>query len=299
MRCRTTAGFTLLEMLLVIFLTTLVMTSAVAFYVQIHRASERAVAQSLEGRRAAVLLDHVARDLQGAYLIKKPDEVDPADHPWVFLAERRYGDGADRLLFASRSHVPTGEQSHASDLEMVAYVLEPDVGEGYRLVRWTSPVLPEQPSRAFPRADDRGAALLADGLSAFSVRLQSDTGEWATEWDSTTLIESSELPVAAEVQLAWLPERPELGIRPRSYQRNVVLPLDAVDLKALVEGRAPGGDGEEDEEDGDCTTVQECLDQNPEILSGFEGTIDIEPFLDQCVRDVPVPGIEFAVAACP
>ena len=82
-----TAAFTLIEMLASIFLTSIVISVAVGFYINLSRATEAATLRLRESRHAATILDRVARDLQSALLLVKPADMDPLEHPWIFLAE--------------------------------------------------------------------------------------------------------------------------------------------------------------------------------------------------------------------
>jgi prepilin-type N-terminal cleavage/methylation domain-containing protein len=179
------AGFTLLEMLFVVLVSGIVLTFAANFYVDLSAASSAALASSVELRRATSVLDRVARDLEGATLVKKPESLDPLEHPWLFLAEGRGSDGADRLRFQARNHRPRPGAGHESDLVDMAYWLAPSETPGsLDLLRWTSAQPPQVPlDRNFPRRDDPGVELLASGIALFAVRLQDADGAWQSAWD--------------------------------------------------------------------------------------------------------------------
>jgi type II secretory pathway component PulJ len=290
-RHRAGLAFTLIEMLAVMLLTALVFIAAATYYLALARASNAATEATRDERRGIVAVDRIARDLQEAMLVRKPDAVDPLAHPWLFLAEARGGgDGADRLKFATRSHLPRASALHESDLAVVAYFLAPAAdGEGSDLLRWSSPRLPPGLDRSFPSADDARAHHLVDGVAAFSVRLLSEQGEWQREWDSSTLLHSSDLPVAAEIRLTLRPAE-EQGRELPPFVRHVVIPLRPLDLEALLaeaqrdEGRSP------DEEDGECVTVEQCVARNPQVFQLLLATSpDLAAVIDsiagQCFRD--------------
>ena len=143
--------------------------------------------------------------------------------------------------------------------------------------------------------------MLASEVAAFGVRLQDDSGAWVDAWDSSTVVRSGALPIAAEVSVALLPEHPdpeELAPEPPvPFHRSVLLALRPLDLEETL-GEEKDGDGEEEGEDLACVTVNECasrnqalvdqhLSQNPqlaEILQSIGG---------QCWKDhaasLPVP----------
>ncbi|MEN8184604.1 MAG: hypothetical protein ABFS46_18940, partial [Myxococcota bacterium] len=104
-------------------------------------------------------------------------------------------------------------------------------------------------------------------------RFLTDDGEWVASFDSSQLAQSGQLPVAAEVELAFLEQDPEgEWVAGPAYQRRVLMPLRPFDLQAEVEEAAAlaGGQGEEEEESeesggsndgpGGAGTYQACID---------------------------------------
>ena len=301
-------GFTLIEMLMVVLFTGLVLSFAASFYLDISAASRAALARTLDVRRATSALDRVARDLEAAVLVKKPEALDPLAHPWVFLAEASgRGAGADRIKFQARNHRPRAALGHESDLVVIAYWLAPaEDGEALELLRWTSPQLPESLDRGFPRRDDPGVEVLASHVAGFGVRLQDGAGAWGDAWDSSTVAHASELPIAAEVSLALLPEEPpadELAIEPPpiAYSRPVLLALRPLDLEKALGGEDAAEDGEGEDEDLACVSVSECVSRNQAAVDQYLGSVpnrsEIEGIIssigDQCWKDhaasLPVP----------
>jgi prepilin-type N-terminal cleavage/methylation domain-containing protein len=275
-------GFTLIEVLAVLFLTALVLGVALDFFVDLSNESAHATESTRELRRATTLVDRIAMDLERTLLVKKPKETDPLAHPWVFLAEPNISeDGSDRILFMERAEPPRGDETLASDLAMVAYTLEPhaDGTTGYALHRWTSPQLPDRLVREFPRADDPDSLVLADGISYFALRFYGEAGEWLERWDSSQLVESSELPLAVEIRVALVPTTPAdllVAAEPTIYSRVVLLPMRPLDMEALKDPTKAAG-GEEGEED-DGLTVADCVDFT---LIGSDpstaGSVDVPP----------------------
>jgi type II secretory pathway component PulJ len=300
----------LIEVLAVVGLVSLVLLVAIDFYLDLSRSTWEAAERTRTTRRAVAILDRVARDLERAYLLKKPPETDPLEWPWVFLAEG--GDstlGAERVKLVSRGHRPASVAALESDVEVVAWVVEETETGGRALFRWSSPQLPEGLDRSFPRGEDEGALLVADGLASFGIRLLSEEGEWKGSWDSSTLAESSQLPTAIDVTLEFADGGDGAeDAEGRSYQRQVLLPLRPLDLETLM---APGGvigflaraareaneedengedrDEEEDEDDfasrGDdeeeddenCTTIRECLARHPEATAAYQEELGVDP----------------------
>jgi type II secretory pathway pseudopilin PulG len=289
-------GFTLLEMLMVVLFTGIVLTFAASFYIDLSNASRDALAESVDLRRATTVLDRVARDLESAALVKKPDALDPLEHPWLFLAEGRGSDGAERLRFQARNHRPRMGAQHESDRVEIAYWLaESEDGEGFDLLRWSSARPPVPPlDRNFPRRDDPGVERLASRVALFAVRLQDEDGAWQSAWDSWSPAQSSQLPIAAEVSVALLPEeqvedenlaQPE----PELFMRPVVFALDPLDLEQAL-GAESGDDQDEEEDDLACVTVAECVSRNQAVVDGYLAqNPDLQGILasiaDQCWKD--------------
>jgi hypothetical protein len=135
------------------------------------------------------------------------------------------------------------------------------------------------------------------------VRLQDQDGAWQSAWDSWSPAQSSLLPIAAEVQLALLPEQPSEDEtvpqpEPELLTRPVVFALDPLDLEKILAGE-PDKEGEEDEEDElACLTVAECVSRNQAAVDGYlaqnpELQGILASIADQCWKDhagnVPVP----------
>jgi len=255
------AAFTLIEVLAVVLLTAIVLGVALAFYVDLSRASVRAADGTRGLRRATAVLDRVARDFERVVLVAKPAEMDPLDHPWIFFGEaRRGGTGADRLKFVTRGHVPRSSAARESDLEVVGYsVRDAEDGAGVELLRFSSPRLPDGLDREVPDDEEEGAALLADGLAGFGVTFIDELGESLSAWDSSALVQSSQLPAAVEIEVAFAdPDDPEA--EPATFRRRVVLPLRPLDLEELLDPNslAGGGTGGEEEEEGEEDGVSDA-----------------------------------------
>ena len=288
------AGFTLLEMLAVIFLMSIVLFVAIDFYLDLSLASNAATDRTRSARRAVVLLDRVARDLEGAVLLKKPEDVDPMEFPWLFVADSESSDaGANRVKFVRRGHHPNAASARESDLEIVAWIAVPDEnGDGEIEVRRSSwSQLPESLDRSFPTIEN--SDLVAGGLASFGIKFMGEAGGWTGRWDSTTLAGSSELPIAAEIEVSFRTGPGAEDIE-GPYVRSVLLPLRPIDLEeqraaaggpAGANPRDQDGDGKDDEtgepvapvdqtanpdqaqnEEGDGQkTVQNCLSAHPEL----------------------------------
>jgi type II secretory pathway component PulJ len=278
-----TAAFTLIEVLAVVLLTALVLGIALDFYVDLSRAGNRAADHTRGVRRATAILDRMARDFEAAVLVRKPDDVDPLAHPWVFLAESEYSStGADHIKFVTRNHRPRSTGSHESDLAVVSYTVQRSEDDALELRRWSSPRLPEGLDRSFPSDSDDAAALLADGIASFGVALVDEAGGRSTRWDSSQLVESSELPMAVEIEVAMLSDD---GSEPVPYRRRVLIPVRPLDLEALLDPEGAGAVGEDDDEAGadDEEQVADGRDGRAAGAAGGEPELESVPTVAYCI----------------
>ena len=296
-------GFTLIEVLAAIFLTSVIIAFAVGFYINISDSSSRATKIMREGIRATAILNRVSRDLDGVALMVKPEESDPLDHPWYFVAESDMAyDCSDRVKFISRSNIPSSGSSHTSDLIQIAYQILVEEDESLSLYRWTAPSLPESYEPSFPRMDDDRNFIVAEGLSSVSFRFLTADAEWVETWDSTQLERSGQLPLAIEVDLTLLPENEEeedLEFMERQdlrrYVRQINLRQKPIDLEAMklakAEAEASGmalGGGRVSEEEGIDT-------DGDGIPDAFPGDENFEDDGEAKADMTPTPG---SVAEC-
>jgi prepilin-type N-terminal cleavage/methylation domain-containing protein len=271
------AGFTLIEVMAVVFLTAIVFGVALNFYVDLSNQSQHASDVTREIRRATSLLDRVSMDFERTLLAKKPDDMDPLANPWLFLGESRgLGEGSDRVKFVTRRAPDARSVAAVSDITMVSYALYPDdVNGDYQLIRWSQPHLPDGLDRDFPLPDDPDSQLMADGVREFGIRFLGEDGEWVDEWDSSQMLDSSELPGAVEIEVALAPADPETpDDRIARYRRRVLLPVRPLDLTTLLDPVAYAAlDGGDATADGECRLrVVDCLDFS--ALGGNPGAVD-------------------------
>jgi len=303
-RARLPGGFTLFEVLAVVFVTALVLGFATDYYIDLSRASNRASENTRDIRRATAILDRMARDFEGTLLLLKPDEAtDPNDHPWLFFAEARHSEsGADHVKFITTNFQPRRSGEHESDLSMVAYTLRHDEEEdGYRLFRWSTLQLPDGLDRSFPAEDDEGNVLFAEGLADFGLTFYSEGGQDSDTWDSTTIVESGTLPESVEITVALLdPDDPDADPEDAvPYSRRVRLPVRPMNIALLINPElATAGDGADDgDEDGegeegkggknagnagnltvtDCLDIAALADEFRDAIPGFTDFVQASP----------------------
>jgi type II secretory pathway component PulJ len=279
-------AFSLIEVLAVVLLTSLVIFVTANTYLDVSRATQRAMEGTRSLRQAGAVLDRVARDLEAALLVVKPEERDPNAHPWYFFAQSRYAaEGSDQLKFITQNRALRADDGELRDskFEVVAYQLVEREDEGedrplYDLYRWSSPRLPDGCDLSIPALEDAPLLsdapgeqplaernqLVAERVERFSVRFMREAGDWASSWDSCQLAESSELPIAAEIDIALFDESTTSSVdefgqaiaeaEAPGYKKRVVLQLRPIDLEARFEPpeKRSGGGSKGDPNDPDA-----------------------------------------------
>lgn len=288
---RRSDGFTLMEVIAVVLLTTILFVGAITYYTELSTRSNQAAETTRQWRHATALLDRVAMDLERAYMVKKPDALDPIDHPWLFVAESRYADaGADQVKFTARRPVDLATEGPRGDIAVVSYVIRgsDEWEDEYELRRSHVPGLPSGREREFPRADE--TLLVADGIAEFRLRFLDGAGTWHERWDSTQLEHTGSLPVAAEIEIAFVPPPDREEPLVPTLRREVTLPLPAIDMETLADPEAYGldsGEEGEDEEAGedDDTPACECIDEDARDADGMT-VLDLVPGDDENVQRI-------------
>jgi type II secretion system protein J len=243
---RSTAGFTLLEVLIAVSIAALLVTAAVQSYLDISKAQQKGLEQNGRDRIAVLALDRIERELVGTVLVVKPKETPLEDHPWEFIGfdAVREAHDADALLFVTENPSSTAGNLAAQDARLIAYQVGPgELPEQLNVYR-TEVGLPDKLKRELPPLE--GAPVI-EGVAQFGITYRDEeSGAEAAVWDSTAGQQASKLPGAVELKLQLYSQSPEGEQVPGElFTRLVPLPV------------RPIGEGEE----GDCefSTISECL----------------------------------------
>jgi prepilin-type N-terminal cleavage/methylation domain-containing protein len=288
-------GFTLIEVMAAVFLTSMVITFAVSFYIDLANLSQRAIARTRETLQAASALDRIGRDLANTAFWLKAEDADPLTHPWSFQAESRFSfDGSDIIRFNTRSKSPGEGTFHDSDLLQVVYQVIGEEDGSLTLFRWSSPGLPVAYEGGYPSVDDERSFVVSEGLASLTLRFLGSEGEWLSSWDSSQLENSEAIPIAVEIDISiWNGEDSEdwNNEDQKHFTKQVVLHQRPVDLNEMIRKRdeanadeAGGGLGANQQGvDGDSTGKGD--DPNdPNADDFFGGDAATQGSVAECVR---------------
>ncbi len=290
------AGFTLIEVMAAIFLTSMVITFAVSFYINLANISQAAIIRTRQTLQATSAIERVARDLASTAFIVKSEETDPLAHPWAFVAESRFAfDGSDLIRFNSRSKSPGEGAYHDSDLLQIVYQAIDEEDGSLTLLRWSSPGLPTGQFADYPGVDDDRNFVVAEGLGSFSLRFLDDNAQWLPAWDSSQLENSSELPVGVEIDVSVWQGESEDGWSDNTddaqhFVKRVYLYQRPLDLNEMIRER----DEAEAKDKADSLTVggqgkraeSSEGENNPQNADeSFGGEVASQGSVAECVRN--------------
>jgi type II secretion system protein J len=204
-------GFTLMEILVAIFLLSIVLVTVYKTF-QVHVQSiERAKEIQQETHVARMVLSMMARDVESAYWEEQPEregggegEEQTAEPPAVFMVQSVEKDGQpwDRISFLSLGPAWGPFRASTSRVHEVEYRLARDQETDKVLL-----VRREDPTPDEDLLSGGEEWLLSDNVRAFEVLCVDGEGETTDTWDSRT---KGFLPRSVILHLwLWDPQKPE------------------------------------------------------------------------------------------
>jgi general secretion pathway protein J len=245
-------GFTLIEIMIALVITSLVLTMVYSSFSAVMDTRERVMKASDLDTTARLVLTRLTRELESAFLVKRPEELPPESRYTIFEGSQENVDQrpADRISFTTFAHVKRGVDADESDQALISYEVEalpaePGYAEPLALIRreWRRIAPPGETQFYEPRPIP-----LAEDIQGFRVRFLDEEGEWVEDWNSTDIRMLDLLPVAVEITLTLRDER--------GFERDYVTvaspkiaPFDREDVPA-GEGETLLEEEKEEEEEG-------------------------------------------------
>lgn len=215
-------GFTLLEILLAIFIFGIMITTLFGSFNQILGNAGIIEENIVFNEMAKVCLDRMILDLQGIYITPaiqytQPEmHSDPDRHRILGEESSRQNSDFPSLRFTSSAHVSFGRNQTRGMAEIVYYVTGTD--ENMMVLKRADRLGFEKPLE-----EDRNDPVLCEKLKALSFTYYDKEGEEHTAWDSESSQLDYETPFSIAIHL-------ELGDENGSYhyQTRVQLPVHRV-----------------------------------------------------------------------
>lgn len=217
-------GFTLLELLIAIFILGVVLSVVYTAYTGTLSNIGEVETRAEIYRMARIAMERMLEDLASASIspgkVKAEPEEQKAAQSLRFLGERIEIDGrrADSLRFASTAHLVFDEGGEsAATAEIVYRVRQVEEGEGLALYR--------ADRLAFMAGDggDGEGLLLCDGLQSVRFSYYDEEGEEYERWDSLEEAFRGRLPARVEIRLAFF--RPTSEEDPLRFITGVAIPV--------------------------------------------------------------------------
>ena len=221
-------GFTLLEILIAMFIFVVVLSTIYTAYTGTFRNMEVTESQAEIYEMARITLERMMEDLESVYLPQRTKGSQSGDdtlQPTRFVGESTEikGRRVANIRFVSRAHLVFNEEDkETGPAKIVYYVRESNEEEkGLSIYRSDTPVFEE---RAEGGGEERAKGLLlCDGLYSVNFTYYDDEGEAHDSWDTTENEYKDKLPRAVSILLEFVNKtNPE---SPLKFMTSVALPM--------------------------------------------------------------------------
>jgi len=215
-------GFTLLEILIAMFIFAVVLTTIFTSYTGTFRIIEETESQADIYAMARAVMIRIQEDLESIH-IKKRDasktEGSSVERA-IFLGESKKINGrdADNLRFLSRAHLIFDETDETPGIaEISYYVSENETEENLTLYR------ADRPELEAPQEEGTGGLMLCDGLYSVNITYHDADGEIHETWDSSEDESKNTLPKMVSILLEF--ENTKNAEKPHKFMTRVALPM--------------------------------------------------------------------------
>lgn len=197
-RARRARGFTLLEVMIAVFVLTMITTLIFTAFSSLQRSRDGIRRVSDRYREGRLALSRISHELEGAYISKHlPIDVSAATVKTAFIAEPDAP--ADRISFNAFVNRRMDRDATESDQAEISYFgLEDPKQQGVTdLIRRINPMLDIEPEKG-----GRGQVLATD-IDLFDLKyLDPLLGQWVEDWDTTQALgKQDRLPLQVKVML--------------------------------------------------------------------------------------------------
>jgi general secretion pathway protein J len=186
------AGFTLVEVLIALAITSVVGALLAGSFRSLDRANEIVREQGDRYGASRVALTRLARELSMAFLSDHFDAKQYRDRPTLFVGRE------DTLLFTTMAHERLWLDARESEQAVVEYLLDddPDHREEKALFRREKARIDGEPDRGGRRD------LVADRVTGLRFQYWDPSRkDWVREWSTRSTEHVSELPLRVRVEL--------------------------------------------------------------------------------------------------
>jgi general secretion pathway protein J len=216
------SGFTLLEILIAMFILAVVLSTIFSSYTGTLRIVDDTESEAEIYAMARVALERMLEDFESVYFSKSKktaESEEDALQPARFVGEDKEneGSGADTLRFLSKAHLILEEGGNDSGVAEIVYSVG-ESEEGGNLVLYRS----DRPE--VERASEQGTegAILCEGLFSVDFTYTDAEGEVHENWDSREEKFKDRLPAMVSITLQFV-NRSQPDV-PLKFMTGVALP---------------------------------------------------------------------------
>jgi len=215
-------GFTLLEILIAMFIFAVVLTTIFSSYTGTFRIIDETESQADIYAMARTVMIRMQEDLESVHFNETgaSESEESSIRSTTFLGENKEIKGRDAgtLRFLSRAHLIFDEEDENPGVaEISYYVSENEAEESLSLYRSDRPELEE------PQEEGTGGLILCDGLSSISITYHDADGEMHENWDTSEDEFKHKLPAMVSILLEFVNIRN--AEKPYKFMTRVALPM--------------------------------------------------------------------------
>ena len=206
-------GFTLIEILIAIFILGLVLATIYASFSGILKTSHQMEEEGNIYKMARTSLERIIKDLSS---------LQPASGSFDFRAEKKTLSKRDfySLSFWSASHLAFGENEGEGRPAAISYYVQEDEG-GNSFSLWRSDVSGAKPDK---EKNTNGGFVICQNVDSLSLRFYDSTGNELESWDSSSSTEQKDkAPVAVKIELDLVNSNDKE--KPYKFMTKVFLPV--------------------------------------------------------------------------
>ncbi|MBN2061308.1 MAG: prepilin-type N-terminal cleavage/methylation domain-containing protein [Deltaproteobacteria bacterium] len=216
------AGFTLIEILMAMFILGLIMTTIYASFTGALRNINAAEDTTENYQKARVSFERIIEDLESAFMPhdlpgELSDQLPPRLSGFIGSDTEVNGKNGHNLRFSSEAHVSFERSAGPERTVITYYVKESEDEDSLILLRSDTPEFETQP-------EEEKGFMLCDGLLSVDFFYQDINGETHEQWDSTDeTMNRGRLPAMVSITLEF--RRSGGEEYPERFTTSVALPM--------------------------------------------------------------------------
>ena len=197
-------GFTLLEILIALFIFASVLSTIFISYTGTFSVLEQTESRAGIYRMARIALERMQEDLESVCFLSDTETSESKEDllgatPFTGKDKEIDGRDADTISFVSRAHVDFDEEEKGTGIAGVSYyVTENEKNDGFVLYRSDTPQFETLPE------EGTGGLILCDGLFSVNFTYYDGAGQSHEKWDSKGNEQKDRFPVMVKIELRFI-----------------------------------------------------------------------------------------------